>query len=162
MGEGTFRNATDGHPRSHLVASLGCGSKLPGLDLIQTIRIVSSFQEPARLFRQYRQRVLKSVIHLTQKARAQFCRQHVTGEFHFIPKLDPVGHFIDLDLRHVSADTDDFALQRNSVHIDITYFIQGNISVKFDGNHIPVYAYNLSCLSSHCTASNLSPCIIEL
>ena len=143
-------------------ADLGGGGELPLFLGIQAVGINAALQEPAGLLSQDGQGILQSVIDLAQKTGAQISGQHIAGELHRVAALDAVGHFVDLDLGDVTADTDNLALKCGVADLNEANFVHGNIAAKFDRHQVAVDTYNLTCIFGHHIASNLSPFIMEL
>jgi hypothetical protein len=104
-----FRHCAKSIRSFYPVAGIYFWSKLPGFFSRQRIHVHSPFQEVTGSFRKLGQRVLKTVINLSQKTGSYFDRQHISGKFNFIANGNTAGNFEYLKLANIAANSNNFA-----------------------------------------------------
>ena len=112
MDKGTLGDRSHIFPGFYNIARFRGRGKFPFLLGIQRVGIDAPLQEPSRLLCQKRQRILKAIVNLAQKARSQLRGKHVPGERYLITALNAICHLINLYLGNRSPDTDHFAFER--------------------------------------------------
>ena len=151
--EDAFGHGAERIARHHHVASLGNRGKVPLLVTREGLEVLTALQEEAAFFGKLGQRVLKTVKNLGQKAGAKFHGQKFAGEFHLVTRLEARGVFEHLEFGVVTADTDDFALERDNFglavlvflgKLGISHFVLGHGGFELDTNQVTVDADDFS------------------
>ena len=153
MREHAFGHGAQRIARDHHIARLRDRGKRPFLVAGERLQILTALQEEAAFFGELRERVLQTIKDLGQEAGAKFYGQKFAGEFHLVTRLEPRGVFEHLEFGVVTADTDDFALERDNFglavlvflgKLGIRHFVLGHGAFELDANQVTVDADDFS------------------
>ena len=156
MCKRTFRYSTETVTAIKRISDFCSRSKTPLFLRRKRFYINTAFQKVTCFFSKQRQRVLKSVIYLSQKTRSKPYSKHFTGKLYFVSCFNAFCHFINLHLGNISANTDNFAFKLFIFYIYIADFIHSNVSVKFDRNHVTINSDYFSFCISHVVSPSIS------
>ena len=146
VGENALRNGSEGIARSEDVSDLADRCELP-VPVRDGVKIHSALEEEAALRGKRRQRVLKTVVNLCQKARTQLDAHELACELDFVAHLDSVCHLVDLHAGLASVDPDDLSLQKRVAYVYEGDFVLGDGSLEGNCDKVAVHSgYVSDCL----------------
>ena len=144
MFKDPFRDPADGIASTEFCPDFSSGREVPDGIKVQRVQIDPAFQEEPGFFRQFVQRVLKTVKDLREQTGSQCCTEQFIRKFHRIAHFQAHSTFKDLQVGTASPDTDDFRFQFLFAQDCIGDFILCDVGIKLHGHQVPVDAGNAS------------------
>ena len=143
MLDDPLRHPADGVAGADLVARRGGRRELPHPLPVEGAQVNSALQEEAGFLRQQIERVLQSVVNLSQQPGAELDAQEFAGELDLVAHLEAVGAFEDLQVGAIAPHPDDFALEFCIADPGECDFILHDPVGEFDGHQVAVDSDNL-------------------
>ena len=161
MRKGTFGNRADGISAVYGVSDFCRRRKIPLRRFGKRVDVDAPLEKKACLFRDERQRILQTVVHLTEQTGTEFGAQKVAVEFDGIARTYAVRHFVNLHLSAVAAYTDDFAFEPFAFDVYVADFVHRNVAVKGYRNHIAVDADYFRFSTRHIVSPSIESYIVR-